>query len=77
MAGFKNNNPSFGYSYYHLPKETKQLEANYKDAPNVLISAIVDVNSMCKDFTSNSIISGNPKRVGMQKFIMKSGSDNY
>ena len=75
--GSHYNNPSFGYGGYCLPKDTKQLKANYKDVPENLISAIVQSNSTRKDHIATEIISRKPKVVGIYRLTMKSGSDNF
>jgi UDPglucose 6-dehydrogenase len=71
------NNPSFGYGGYCLPKDTKQLLANYRDVPQNLIQAIVEANTTRKDFIADEVIARQPRRVGIYRLIMKEGSDNF
>ncbi|MGR3630933.1 MAG: nucleotide sugar dehydrogenase [Limimaricola soesokkakensis] len=75
--GSHYNNPSFGYGGYCLPKDTRQLLANYSEVPQNMIRAIVDANSTRKDFLADQIISQVPKRVGVYRLVMKAGSDNF
>lgn len=75
--GNQYNNPSFGYGGYCLPKDTKQLRANYTDVPQNLVSAIVDANSTRKDFIADQIIAKHPKIVGIYRLTMKANSDNF
>lgn len=76
-VGNQYNNPSFGYGGYCLPKDTKQLLANYNDIPQNLIHAIVESNTTRKDFIAESILKRNPKVVGIHRLVMKAGSDNF
>ena len=75
--GQQYNNPSFGYGGYCLPKDTKQLLANYSDVPQNLIHAIVEANRTRKDFIAERILALNPRKVGIYRLVMKTGSDNF
>lgn len=75
--GTHYNNPSFGYGGYCLPKDTKQLKANYLNVPNNIIQAIVDANTTRKDFIANQILKKSPKVVGIYRLTMKTDSDNF
>ena len=76
-VGNHYNNPSFGYGGYCLPKDTKQLLANYKNVPQSLISAIIESNRIRKDYISEIILQKKPKTVGIYRLVMKAGSDNF
>lgn len=76
-VGHYYNNPSFGYGGYCLPKDTKQLLANFNQVPSNLIRAIVDANTTRKDFIADTVIATNPKRVGIYRLVMKTDSDNF
>ncbi|MDR2208203.1 MAG: UDP-glucose 6-dehydrogenase, partial [Azoarcus sp.] len=71
------NNPSFGYGGYCLPKDTKQLLANYQEVPQNMIEAIVEANTTRKDFIANSVLKLKPRTVGIYRLVMKAGSDNF
>jgi len=71
------NNPSFGYGGYCLPKDSKQLYANFENIPSALFKAIIDSNELRKDYVSSDILSKNPKRIGVYRLVMKKGSDNF
>src|SRR5690554_2810940 len=75
--GSHYNNPSFGYGGYCLPKDTKQLLANYQDVPQSLISAIIQSNTTRKNFIAEQILAKQPKIVGIYRLVMKAGSDNF